>query len=246
MKSQIKIFKLFIFHSRKVKLLQRITDIMIFFVSNEKEDGLLYSEQNPEDVILMGEYINDSFEFINEGFRYLDRIPSFRFIDSVAYAGIGTGNYEVTATVTDYLIPLKFSVEPGTVKRVYMSSMFGHRQTSDPTIYSSGGDHNGIDFAIPTGTPIVAVMGGVVSISTYHAKAGYYINILHPNGYTSRYLHNSTLLVQQGEEVTAGAVIALSGNSGRSTGPHLHFEIRDEDYEAIDPMPYLPLERTEE
>ncbi|WP_254304073.1 peptidoglycan DD-metalloendopeptidase family protein [Shewanella sp. VB17] len=84
--------------------------------------------------------------------------------------------------------------------------------------------HNGTDFATPTGTPVVAPGDGVVSLVTKHRFAGTYVVIDHGNKYRTRYLHLSKALVHKGQRVSRGQVIALSGNSGRVTGPHLHYE----------------------
>ncbi|MFB9867031.1 peptidoglycan DD-metalloendopeptidase family protein [Vreelandella sulfidaeris] len=85
--------------------------------------------------------------------------------------------------------------------------------------------HNGTDFAMPIGTAVVAPANGVVERVTHHYAAGNYIIVRHDNGYRTRYLHLSRPLVKQGDRVTMGERIALSGNTGRSTGPHLHYEV---------------------
>ena len=84
--------------------------------------------------------------------------------------------------------------------------------------------HNGIDIAIPEGTPIKAVAPGVVVYSGPRSGYGNTVLIEHDNGMVTIYGHNSRLLVAQGQPVDSETTIALSGNSGRSTGPHLHFE----------------------
>lgn len=84
--------------------------------------------------------------------------------------------------------------------------------------------HNGIDIAIPEGTPVKAVAPGVVVYSGQRPGYGYTVLIEHDNGMITIYGHNSRLLVAQGQSVDAETTIALSGNTGRSTGPHLHFE----------------------
>ncbi|WGI26344.1 peptidoglycan DD-metalloendopeptidase family protein [Halomonas alkaliantarctica] len=85
--------------------------------------------------------------------------------------------------------------------------------------------HNGTDFAMPIGTPVTAPANGVVERVSNHHAAGRYIVVRHDNGYRTRYLHLSRQLVKQGQRVTMGERIALSGNTGRSTGPHLHYEV---------------------
>ena len=85
--------------------------------------------------------------------------------------------------------------------------------------------HNGVDFATPTGTPVLAVADGMVTRVLTHPFAGKYIEIEHGGKYVTRYLHLHRFLVRKGESVARGQRIALSGNTGRSTGPHLHFEL---------------------
>lgn len=84
--------------------------------------------------------------------------------------------------------------------------------------------HNGIDIAIRQGTPVTPAAPGVVVYSGLRSGYGYTVLIEHPNGMVTLYAHNSELLVSPGQMVDLDTVIALSGNTGRSTGPHLHFE----------------------
>ena len=95
--------------------------------------------------------------------------------------------------------------------------------------------HPGIDIAVPLGTPVRAAGGGSVSEAGYNADYGLFVLLRHPSGYETMYGHMSRLIAAEGDEVQAGEVIGLSGNSGRSTAPHLHFEIR-RDAKSIDPM----------
>lgn len=104
-----------------------------------------------------------------------------------------------------------------------LSSSFNPRRKHPVTGRIS--PHNGTDFAMPIGTPVTAPANGVVERVSNHHAAGRYVVIRHDNGYRTRYLHLSRPLVTQGERVTMGERIALSGNTGRSTGPHLHYEV---------------------
>ncbi|MGP9765910.1 peptidoglycan DD-metalloendopeptidase family protein [Halomonas sp. AOP13-D3-9] len=104
-----------------------------------------------------------------------------------------------------------------------LSSSFNPRRKHPVTGRTS--PHNGTDFAMPIGTPVTAPANGVVERVSNHHAAGRYVVIRHDNGYRTRYLHLSRPLVEQGERVTMGERIALSGNTGRSTGPHLHYEV---------------------
>ncbi|MDD2855951.1 MAG: M23 family metallopeptidase [Desulfuromonadaceae bacterium] len=84
--------------------------------------------------------------------------------------------------------------------------------------------HNGIDIAIPSGTPVKPVASGVVVYSGRRSGYGNTIIVEHANGLITLYAHNNYLLTVEGQSVTSDSTIALSGSTGRSTGPHLHFE----------------------
>jgi murein DD-endopeptidase MepM/ murein hydrolase activator NlpD len=86
--------------------------------------------------------------------------------------------------------------------------------------------HEGIDFLAEPGTPVFAAAGGVVTFAENHAQYGYMVEIDHGNDFRTRYAHNSKLVVKAGDLVQRGRKIAESGSTGRSTGPHLHFEVR--------------------
>ena len=105
----------------------------------------------------------------------------------------------------------------------YMGSGFGWRV--DPFV-GAGAMHEGIDFVADIGTPVVAAAGGVVIFADKHPQYGNLVEIDHGNDFTTRYAHLSKILIKDGQVVKRGQDIALSGNTGRSTGPHLHFEIR--------------------
>lgn len=95
--------------------------------------------------------------------------------------------------------------------------------------------HSGLDIAIPIGTPIRATAGGTVSDAGEDPEYGLFVMLEHTEGYRSMYGHASRILVEIGDTVSAGAVIALSGSTGRSTAPHLHFEILHEG-RSVDPL----------
>lgn len=98
--------------------------------------------------------------------------------------------------------------------------------------------HKGIDLATPIGTPVVASRGGTVSYSGTMNGYGYIVIINHGDGTSTRYGHLSKCIARNGQRVKQGELIALSGNTGRSTGPHVHFEIRI-GAEAVNPLKYL-------
>jgi murein DD-endopeptidase MepM/ murein hydrolase activator NlpD len=100
--------------------------------------------------------------------------------------------------------------------------------------------YGGIDWAVPTGTPIEAAQAGVVTEARKDATGyGWHVRIQHADKSLTVYGHGSKLLVSKGETVEAGQVVMLSGNTGNSTGPHLHFELRDPSGRPIDPAPLL-------
>ncbi|ELA09644.1 Peptidase family M23 family protein [Moraxella macacae 0408225] len=116
-----------------------------------------------------------------------------------------------------------------------MTSGFGYRHIFGKTQF-----HKGMDFAAPVGTPIYATGNGVVTYSGWGSGYGRYIEIDHGNGVTTRYAHNSANLVSVGDTVYANQHIANVGNTGRSTGPHLHYEVR-QNGQAVNPQTYLAL-----
>jgi murein DD-endopeptidase MepM/ murein hydrolase activator NlpD len=116
-----------------------------------------------------------------------------------------------------------------------ISSAFGLRR--DPLV----GDerfHAGVDIAAPLGTPVKAMAEGRVVFSGWAEGYGNLVTIEHENGLTTRYAHLGANLVSVGQRVVAGQEIALVGTSGRSTGPHLHFEVHRAG-EPVDPLPFL-------
>lgn len=116
-----------------------------------------------------------------------------------------------------------------------MTSSFGVRR--DPF---TGGTamHSGIDFRGPTGAPIYSAAKGRVSYVGQKAGYGNVVEITHGNGMITRYAHMSRFASKVGQEVAAGDVIGAIGSTGRSTGPHLHFEVRVND-RAVNPRPFL-------
>ena len=116
-----------------------------------------------------------------------------------------------------------------------LSSGFGAR--SAPTKGAST-NHKGIDWAVPIGTSVVASNTGTVAFAGWASGYGYAVYINHADGRQTRYGHLSKVLVKTGQSVSQGERIALSGNTGRSTGPHVHFEIRIGG-SAVNPLKYL-------
>lgn len=116
-----------------------------------------------------------------------------------------------------------------------ISSGYGYRR--DP--FTGGGAmHNGLDFRGPRGAPIYAAADGVVSFVGYKGGYGKTVEISHGNGLMTRYAHMSRYNTQLGRRVEAGSLIGGIGSTGRSTGPHLHFEVRINN-RAVNPRPFL-------
>lgn len=117
----------------------------------------------------------------------------------------------------------------------WVSSGFGLR--SDP-FTGRASNHEGVDIASRFGSTIKAMGGGVVSFAGNREGYGCVVEINHGNGYTTRYAHCKSALVRVGDRVTKGQGVALVGTTGRSTGPHLHFEVL-RDGRAVNPGSYL-------
>ncbi len=128
-----------------------------------------------------------------------------------------------------------------TARQFRVSSNFNPRRLNPVT--GRVAPHRGVDFAMPQGTPVLAVGDGEVVVAKRSGAAGYYVAIRHGRTYTTRYMHLRKLLVKPGQKVKRGDRIALSGNTGRSTGPHLHYEVWI-NQQAVNPLT-AKLPRTE-
>lgn len=102
--------------------------------------------------------------------------------------------------------------------------------------------HKGVDFAAPTGTPIFAAADGVVTDAGWtNGGYGNIVELRHSDGSVTLYAHTSRVYVSKGQVVNRGQAIAEVGTTGRSTGPHLHFEVQPDGKNAVDPMDYLQM-----
>ena len=129
-------------------------------------------------------------------------------------------------------IPTTMPVEMG-----YYSSNYGYRL--DP-ITGRSTFHTGVDLIAPHGTAVVAAAGGVVSTVAFVQEYGNIVDVDHDNGLTTRYAHLSRSMVRVGDVVMKGQKIALVGATGRTTGPHLHFEVRENGI-PLNPNKFLSL-----
>jgi murein DD-endopeptidase MepM/ murein hydrolase activator NlpD len=116
-----------------------------------------------------------------------------------------------------------------------MSSGYGMR---NHPVLRRRARHRGIDLAAPTGTPVYATADGVIGRADWFSSYGLYVKIEHGGELETRYAHMSRLAVNAGQRVKKGDIIGYVGSTGRSTGPHLHYEVRV-DGQDVDPTPYM-------
>ena len=104
--------------------------------------------------------------------------------------------------------------------------------------FEGPGGHTGIDIAVPSETPVLATASGLVTEAGYDSILGHHVVLAHAGEFETAYAHNVRLLVERGQRVARGEAIAYSGSSGRSSAPHLHYEVRRAK-RPVDPEPYL-------
>lgn len=146
------------------------------------------------------------------------------------WEALDTGNGIVQAAVPSISVPSRMPLAD-----VRMTSDYGMR--THPVL-GSRRRHNGVDLAAPTGTPIYATADGVVSRAGPFSSYGNYVSIEHGGQLQTRYAHMSRVAVSDGARVKKGDVIGYVGSTGRSTGPHLHYEVRIAG-DAVNPVPYM-------
>ena len=156
-----------------------------------------------------------------------DRSDKLGVFDSVLMAG----------RLAAKAIPTTLPVETG-----YHSSNFGYR--IDP-FNGRQAFHTGVDFIAASGSEILAAAGGVVAAAEIHPEYGKMIDIDHDNGLTTRYAHLSKMVVEVGDIVLKGQRIGALGQSGRATGPHLHFEVREHSV-PLNPNRFLSFVKAQE
>ncbi len=162
--------------------------------------------------------INDDYDFVNDTYKRLK-------VDQ-AYARVTENHLNMVA-----LKAKKFrdsimhtpTIRPVAVDSIYAISSFGLRM--HPILHRIK-MHDGIDYAALVGTPVHATANGTVVAARYDRISGLYVKIEHGYHYTTVYAHLSKIFVRPGQEVKKGQLIGLVGNTGRSVGPHLHYEVR--------------------
>lgn len=223
----------------------RVGDELIISVpepelSVERQEELYYEEDYDADIVYVD---NDNWYTTEQVTRQQPSAGHRRVVALVSYRNDTVVNTEIIKEEVEMEAVAKV-VERGTkIPPTYirpisggrLSSGFGGRKAPKR---GASTNHKGVDLATPTGTAVMASCGGVVTKAGWGSGYGYVIYIQHPDGRETRYGHLSKVLVSAGQSVSQGQKIALSGNTGNSTGPHLHFEMRINGV-AVNPLNYL-------
>ena len=209
-------------------------------LSVDRQEELYYEEIYDEEII----YVPNDNWFTNQtktlqepsaGFRKVVAIISYRDNAEVSREIL---KEEVVMEAVPKIVERGTKIPPTYIKPISggrQSSGFGKRKS--PTKGASS-YHRGVDWAVPTGTAVVASCGGTVARAGWGSGYGYVVYINHADGRQTRYGHLSKVLVSVGDKVSQGQKIALSGNTGVSSGPHLHFEILING-KQVNPLSYL-------
>ena len=190
--------------------------------SRLRVENQMLLEQSAEIVKLKRE-LDKNRQFVNR-IAVLAGIEGFSTTDSSAVE-------DSIITVTPGADADSVGVPSGYPLRGYISKRF-----SESGLF--GEKHLGLDITCPEGTMIRATADGVVESAGWDDYFGYTVRIQHPGGYTTVYAHSKELRVKAGDRVKRGQIVALSGSSGRSTGPHLHYEVL-KDGKSLDPEDFL-------
>lgn len=223
----------------------RVGDELIITVPEPKlavvrQEEMYYEEDYEEDVIYIDndEWYTTETKTLQEpsaGHRKVIALVTFENDKEVSTEII---KEEITYQAVAKIVERGTKIPPTYIKPISggrLTSNFGRR--SRPTKGAST-YHKGVDWATPTGTAVYASCGGTVAKAGWGSGYGYVVYINHPDGRQTRYGHLSKVLVSAGQTVSQGQKIALSGNTGVSTGPHLHFEILINGTQ-VNPLKYL-------
>ncbi len=167
---------------------------------------------------------DEQFRSLFNGWKSMD--------GSASFATTPTGN-AATAPMfrpASVAVPSRMPVEGAA-----LTSGYGMR---NHPVLGSRRQHRGVDLAMPTGTPVYATADGVISKAEWFSSYGLYISLEHGAAIQTRYGHLSRLNVAAGQQVKKGDLIGYVGSTGRSTGPHLHYEVRIAG-NAVNPVPYM-------
>ena len=182
---------------------------------------------------------NDTYsELMTDTWRQMDRLTR-----NIYYASVSLDTTQQMAENKEEfstVIPAIWPIDRTTLRHV--SSLYGMRMHPTLGIWRK---HEGIDLTAPIGTAVYASGNGVISQSQWRNGYGELIEVNHGFGYKSRYAHLSKRYVQVGDSVTRGQVIGEVGNTGVSSGPHLHYEVRYRD-NTVNPIHYFNKDMSEE
>lgn len=163
--------------------------------------------------------------------RFKSLFASWTAIERTTKAGgADATTYSSPIPFTGISVPSRMPLEGAS-----LTSGFGMRYHP---VLGGRRQHQGIDLAAPTGTPVYATADGVVGRADIYSSYGLYISINHGAAMETRYAHLSRLAVTAGDTVKKGDLIGYVGSTGRSTGPHLHYEVRVDGL-AVNPIPYM-------
>ena len=182
--------------------------------------------QNSKDLTILEKYEIELPELYTQE-KAVAKLYEKKAVVTTRYPNTDSSGFSTSRSTTNAKVNLGMAL----VKPVsgVLTSRFGSRW---------GSTHTGIDVGAPTGTNIKAAAGGTVIFSGWKGTLGKLVVISHGNGIQTYYGHCSSLLVSSGETISAGQLVAKVGSTGRSTGPHLHFEIRVNGA-AINPQSYI-------
>ncbi len=223
----------------------RVGDELVIMVPQpeltvKRQEEMYYEEDYEADIIYIDNddwYTTDrkTLQEPSAGHRKVVAVVSFENNKEV---GTEIIKEEITYEAVPKIVERGTKIPPTYIKPISggrLTSNFGRRKA--PTRGAST-YHKGVDWATPTGTTVVASSGGVVAKAGWGSGYGYVVYINHPDGKQTRYGHLSKVLVSAGQTVSQGQKIALSGNTGVSTGPHVHFEILVNGSQ-VNPLKYL-------
>ncbi len=178
-------------------------------------------------------------DLIVDTYKKIDKLKRQMYIQTTSYDEI----LELAKNKEEFLASLP-AIQPVSNKQLKrLSSGFGYR--IDPYLKVRRA-HNGVDFSLPKGTPVYATGDGVVRYTkTSFSGYGKQIEIDHGFGYVTKYAHLEMFNVKRGQRVKRGDIIAFSGNTGKSTAPHLHYEVK-KDGKPINPVYYFSKDMTDE
>lgn len=197
----------------------------IYYLKSEEECNIFIEELN--------QYIKQKNYTITECIETLDKITSDEDLNEKI-----TKVKDQKAVNDAAAKRKKVVVSRSSNGRRYNAPMASYVLVSSPFGWRSSGWHNGVDFAAPQGTEIYSWKDGIVTFAGWSGNYGYLIVVDHNDGTISKYAHCCRIAVEEGQNVIANQTIGYVGSTGRSTGPHLHFEIKVNE-KSVDPLLYL-------